>query len=305
VVPLIIAIVAILVAGGGFYWYKQVDQRKTGSTLEKEPKITSISTNQTTVGSLITIKGTNLLDTKGDQDVAIKNHLGEVAYFDGFGNPIRDNLGNIEFSVKINDKLCKKRSTDAGLPCNSWMTITPGTYDVFVVRGLSNSIQSNVVTLTIISETNCVPEGGQYGAPRSNKDLCCPGLIQQPSSESPSGTWGTCIKSANQILNETKDWKTYTKDTLGISFKYPSSWIHKKFSYNVDGEAFCPNLPEYGDCDVNSGPANQSSAPIVYYFYEGDSKSATIELMKSYFKLWDHKYENIYDKMLSTFKFTN
>ena len=46
------------------------------------------------------------------------------------------------------------------------------------------------------TEPECVPEGGSYGAPLTSKDLCCPGLVEQPTSQ--SGTMGICVKPENR-----------------------------------------------------------------------------------------------------------
>jgi hypothetical protein len=70
-----------------------------------------------------------------------------------------------------------------------------------------------------IGSLNCVPENEQYGAPRTEADLCCAGLVEQPSEESTSGTWGTCVKPQNSTLG----WKTYTNTQYGFEVKYPNN----------------------------------------------------------------------------------
>ena len=145
--------------------------------------------------------------------------------------------------------------------------------------------------------SDCISEGRQYGAPETTKDLCCPGLIEQPSSESPSGTWGTCVKSKSETVN----WKTYKDEEHGLEVKYPSDW--KAGIPSDDGPLsskvllFCP--PELVDADPglvckikdNSPSMPGSEAPIIFSFVSGK-----LSLAKA-------GYEEVYNKMLSTLKF--
>lgn len=66
-----------------------------------------------------------------------------------------------------------------------------------------------------INQTACITEGGSYGAPLTSADLCCAGLVEQPTSQ--SGTSGVCVKPTDQ----TAGWKTYTNTEYGFEFKYP------------------------------------------------------------------------------------
>ena len=101
--------------------------------------------------------------------------------------------------------------------------------------------------------------------------------------------------------NLTAGWKTYSDSNQGVSFKYPSSWIYQKFSFNLDGVAFCPDS---SNCGVQIEGTNEKSAPIIFYFYEGDPTLLTPDIIKSHFRLIDNKYKDIFDQMVSTFKFT-
>jgi hypothetical protein len=136
---------------------------------------------------------------------------------------------------------------------------------------------------------------------------------------------------------ETSDWQTYTNTKYGYEIKYPTGWITdvNLASYNNFGEgdvAFCP--PELQDpsavngltgvkpgCNVrktNGGSINPE-APIVLFQYlvqsylvkSSDCSSQTGNLRvdqtgKYCYKLVlaDQKYSDVYNQMLSTFKFT-
>lgn len=86
--------------------------------------------------------------------------------------------------------------------------------------GFWNSLFHRQKVLTTI--TNCVAEGEKYGAPSSAADLCCSGLVMEPSSESSSGTQGTCIKPT---VNPTAGWKIYTNAEYGFEIKYPEKAV--------------------------------------------------------------------------------
>lgn len=58
----------------------------------------------------------------------------------------------------------------------------------------------------------CVPAGGTYGAPGSSKDLCCAGLVKQPTTQ--SGTVGICVKPSVVTIQQSDDWKKYSNDQL-------------------------------------------------------------------------------------------
>jgi len=67
----------------------------------------------------------------------------------------------------------------------------------------------------IWNQANCVPEGGNYAAPLTSADLCCAGLVEQPTTQ--SGTVGICVKPTNQAAG----WKTYTNTQYGFEIQYP------------------------------------------------------------------------------------
>jgi len=72
---------------------------------------------------------------------------------------------------------------------------------------------------------SCIPAGGRYAAPLTAADLCCSGLVEQPTdngSGSYSGTVGICVQPPKPITNKTAAWKTYTNNQYGFSFQYPS-----------------------------------------------------------------------------------
>jgi hypothetical protein len=127
------------------------------------------------------------------------------------------------------------------------------------------------------------------------------------------GIWNRVFhwQSQNQTVQrgntgQTADWKTYSDSSQGISFKYPSTWTHQQANCNLYAVAFCPlagNSPS--NCGVTCSMNNH--IPIYFYPYQGDVSSATAQDMagwtKPHLALRDSKYKEIYDEMVSTFKF--
>ncbi|MCX6719911.1 MAG: hypothetical protein NTV36_02280 [Candidatus Staskawiczbacteria bacterium] len=89
------------------------------------------------------------------------------------------------------------------------------------------------------------------------------------------------------------NWKTYTG--YGVSFEYPSDWIYQAFNCNLEGVAFCPAKAGATGCGQTCG-INSPESPIYFYV------SATVS--KSNLQLKDNNYKDIYNQILSTFKFT-
>jgi len=58
------------------------------------------------------------------------------------------------------------------------------------------SVTYTVFTGSGANQTTCITEGGTYGANFHNEEPCCKGLIKKAGSQ--SGTWGSCVKSADQ-----------------------------------------------------------------------------------------------------------
>lgn len=118
-----------------------------------QSSITSIIPPFGSVGTNIELKGHNLLSNRGDQNLMIENSNGEKASL-GFGNPTHLNTLENYVSMKfvLPEKVCKKVSTDAALPCNDWMSIIPGEYKIYVVGPTNNYFISNKVNFTVTDD---------------------------------------------------------------------------------------------------------------------------------------------------------
>lgn len=101
------------------------------------------------------------------------------------------------------------------------------------------------------------------------------------------------------VTDETVNWKTYADANMGVSVKYPSSWTYQEFSCNIDGVAFCPLAGNsLLNCKQTCGMDSPAS-PI--YLYGGKTiVGSNLQLNST-----DYEYKKIYDRMLSTFKFTS
>jgi len=104
----------------------------------------------------------------------------------------------------------------------------------------------------------CIPEGETYSAPEDKSDLCCTGLVEQPTSN--SGTIGICVKPTNQ----TAGWQTYTNSDYGFQVEYPNSFQLKQ----DNGETY---LSQY-NAPID---ANHTADIVNIYVYAGKDLTAT------------------------------
>lgn len=108
------------------------------------PNITSISPSSGPVGTTLEIKGTDLAGFEGDLDAWIQNvKTGEVGFLPGIGSVPR---ADQTIRVKITSQVCKTNNGYKGGPCDSFMTIRPGTYNIYTVPW---NKKSNEVKFTV------------------------------------------------------------------------------------------------------------------------------------------------------------
>jgi len=110
---------------------------------QPQPTITSISPSSGPVGTIVTLKGTNLAGFEGDLDAVIENSSGQTAFLPGIGEVPR---ADQTIRVKIADKICTVNTGYSGAPCPSYMAITPGVYNLYTAPwgNESNKVQFTV-----------------------------------------------------------------------------------------------------------------------------------------------------------------
>ena len=146
----VIALVALVLIGGGAYYAGT----KKIEVVENSHIITSISKSSGRIGDTIEIKGTNLLDARGDQNLRIMNSKGEDASLGPIEITRVDGYDIMSFTL-TNDK-CKEFGSDRGGPCMSdSMDITPGEYNIYVKSVLDN-FESNKIKFTVVENTNSI-----------------------------------------------------------------------------------------------------------------------------------------------------
>ncbi len=109
--------------------------------VEGTPIITSISTNSWTVGTKIVIRGCNFSGFEWDKNVWIENNQGVkwIIYWETWST---SNLLNIT----LNAQLCQTDTTYSGLACDSWITLVPWDYKIYVNPWWK---QSNIINFTV------------------------------------------------------------------------------------------------------------------------------------------------------------
>jgi len=108
---------------------------------EGMPVITSLSSYSGYVGTKIEIKGCNFAGFEGDKNAWIENGQGVKGILNGEEGSTGKNL-----KVTIKSPLCQEDNSYSGLPCKSYLTLTPGTYKIYTMPWLK---KSNEVTFTI------------------------------------------------------------------------------------------------------------------------------------------------------------
>jgi hypothetical protein len=117
------------------------------NTATDTPKINSISPTMGPIGTIIQIKGDNLNGFEGDMDAMIENSKGETAFLQGLDGVLKDfKKVDQTIRVKIESKICKTNNSYSGLPCESYLDITPGIYNIYVYPWgkMSNKIKFTV-----------------------------------------------------------------------------------------------------------------------------------------------------------------
>lgn len=105
------------------------------------PVITSLSVYSGPVGTKLEIRGCNFSGFESDKNAWIENSQG-----------VRGRLyGEAESTAKLlkvtfKSPLCQADNTYSGLPCNAWLTLTPGVYKIYVMPWEK---ESNKVSFTI------------------------------------------------------------------------------------------------------------------------------------------------------------
>ena len=173
IVPLVIAVVAILVVGGAYLAYKagkmagtnQVNQtnnpldstttdlasnfssQPTSTTTQPAPVITSINPTTAKIGDTVAVSGENLRGFEGDKNLWIQN------VSSGVKGIIHGDAGASDQSIKfvLADKYCTADTSYSGAACPSYLTMTPGNYVIFANPW---DVVSNEVKFTVTVSTS-------------------------------------------------------------------------------------------------------------------------------------------------------
>lgn len=109
--------------------------------LEGIPVITSLSTYSGFVGTKLEIEGCNFAGFEGDKNAWIENGQGIKGLLHGNAKSTAKLL-----KVTLESPLCQKDTSYSGLPCDAWLTLTTGTYEIYTAPW---GKESNKVKFTI------------------------------------------------------------------------------------------------------------------------------------------------------------
>jgi len=149
----IIIVFIIVFFGGafGYQYFAKMDELKIEESINKNtspfdttpPSISYVAPNPALVGSPITVIGDNLSGFEGDKNLFIENLSGESGII--YGNT-ESTENTIVFT--LGEKYCTVDNSYSGLPCPSYITITPGLYKIY---SKPYDVASNRIILEIIA----------------------------------------------------------------------------------------------------------------------------------------------------------
>lgn len=109
---------------------------------EGVPVITSLSVNSGSVGTKLEIRGCNFNGFEGDLNAWIVDSKGVKGILYGE----HDSTSNL-IKVTLKSPLCQKDNSYSGLDCDAFLTLVPGTYQIYTIPW---GKESNKVKFTII-----------------------------------------------------------------------------------------------------------------------------------------------------------
>lgn len=111
---------------------------------EGTPVITSLSRYSGPVGTTLEIKGCNFSGFEGDKNIWIKNNQDVVGIIYG-GTESTNNL----LKITLSSPLCQNDNSYSGLPCDTLLDLTPGTYKIYTTPWgrKSNEVTFNITEL--------------------------------------------------------------------------------------------------------------------------------------------------------------
>ncbi|GEM_PF-2921768 len=104
------------------------------------PVITSITPISGGVGSKVEIQGCNFSGFEGDKTVWIENSAGVKAILAGDPGSTAKLL-----KLTLRSPLCQSDTSYSGLPCDAWLTLTPGVYKIYTEPWGKKSNEVNFV----------------------------------------------------------------------------------------------------------------------------------------------------------------
>lgn len=118
---------------------------------EGEPVITSLSVNTGSIKTDFEINGCNFSGFEGDTNAWIENDQGVKGILYGQAGSTSKLI-----KVSLEASVCQTENSYSGLPCDDWLTLSPGTYEIYVTPWgkESNRMEFTVITTPVLSESH-------------------------------------------------------------------------------------------------------------------------------------------------------
>jgi len=217
------------------------------TTIHNSPSITSITPSSASIGQAIVVKGSNLAGFEGDKNLWIKNSQGipGIIYSDQSST---DKL----ISFKLGDKYCTVVTEYSGEPCQSYISIVSGNYQIYAQPWgtKSNAVNFTVKPIAVSNGQPAItvisPNGGEIFRAGTKQNLS----VSVTGDKDKIGSW------IQLMLSDQNDTNPSNRYSLG-SFSSGSIPGMKTFSVLIPTR----NPGNYKIYAILSGSMTSSGAP--------------------------------------------
>ncbi|GEM_PF-2515064 len=177
---------------------------------------------------------TSVKDMYGDDYVAVGEVSPDNQVYALLGSSNQVRIANYYYFDGTTIKLVSKDSYPAECTVLEAEKVGQGMRCVNVPSYIQGTVNYSSTPVTNTT-AQCIPEGGDYGAPASPEDVCCAGLVEQPTTY--SGTVGICVKptpsSPNSSISPITVISPNGGESLVIGQSYQIKWVPNSTKVNI------------------------------------------------------------------------
>ncbi len=210
---------------------------------EGKPVVTSLSIISGLVGTKLEINGCNFSGFEGDKNAWIKNNKGAIGILRG-----EEGSTSKLLLVTLKSPLCQKDVSYSGLSCDTWLTLIPGKYNIYVAPwGKESNKMEFTIDQSIVKNTSIT----YYVLEKKNvNETFCNGADMDEVGFKAALTKQINVTVPGNLTIEERIIKTLSLAAVANSFE--SSYAR------VDEVAYKNNV-------VSMGPANGWAGSSIFY----------------------------------------